>query len=290
MMRIPGLGGVRFRELGWRVVREFVDDDMPTYAAALSYHALFALFPFLIFLIALLGFLQIPQFFDWVLEQARTALPEDAAVRVAEVVAQTQGNQQGGLLSIGILVALWSAATGVRALMKALNRAYDLDETRPVWKLFGLSILYTVGLAVLLITSGGLMVLGPQAMEWLAGQIGLDSLVVTLWTWLRWPVAVVLLMLTAALVYYVTPNVRQPFRFITPGATIAVMVWIIASLGFSFYVSYIANYDATYGSLGGIVVLLFYFFLSAAVLLFGAEINAEVYHLKKGKPEPEDKG
>jgi membrane protein len=290
MTQIPGLGGIHPRKLVQQAVHEFVDDDMPTYAAALSYHALFALFPFLIFLIALLGFLQIPQFFDWVLEQAQTALPQDAYIRIEEVLGHIRDTQQGGLLSVGILVALWSAATGVRALMKALNRAYDLEETRPVWKLFPLSILYTLGFAVLLITAGGLMVLGPQAFEWLAGQVGMDEVMVTLWTWLRWPVAVLLLMLTASLVYYVTPNVEQPFRFITPGATIAVVVWIIASLGFSVYVSRFANYDATYGSLGGIVVLLFYFFISAAVLLFGAEINAEVHHMKKGSPEPKEKG
>jgi membrane protein len=285
-MHIPGLRGIPPVTLGKRSVKEFSNDDMPTYAAALSYHGLFALFPFLIFLIALLGFLQIPQFFDWVLEQAQTAMPADAYQRLQEVVTQIEGNRQGGLLSFGIVAALWGAASGVRALMKALNRAYDVEETRATWKLYALSIVFTVGFAVLLIAATALMLLGPQAIEWLADQAGLGGAFVTLWTWLRWPVAVILLMLTTALIYYVTPNVDQPFRFITPGAAIAVIVWILASIGFSIYVSNFANYSATYGSLGGVIVLIFYFYITAMVLLLGAEINAEVYQLKKGDPVP----
>ena len=285
-MRIPGLGGIPPVELGKRSVRDFADDDMPTYAAALSYHALFALFPFLIFLVALLGFLHIPQFFDWLLEQARTAMPSDAYARLEEVIAQVEGSQPGGLLSFGIIAALWGASSGVRALMQALNRAYDVEETRATWKQYLLSVLYTLGFAVLLIVAAALMLVGPQAIEWLAGQVGLGDAFVTVWTWLRWPVAVVLLMLTAALVYYVLPNVDQPFRLITPGAVVAVIVWIVASLGFSFYAQNFANYNATYGSLGSVVVLLFYFYISAMVLLLGAEINAEVYRMKKGTPVP----
>jgi membrane protein len=110
---------------------------------------------------------------------------------------------------------------------------------------------------------------------------------VVIWTWLRFPVLVVLLMLLAAVIYYAVPNIRQPFRLITPGAVFAVVIWVLASFGFSLYVSNFTNYSATYGSLGGIVVLLFYFYISAAVLLIGAEVNAEVYKLKIGQPVPD---
>jgi membrane protein len=285
-MRIPGLSGLKPLPLGKRSVKEFLDDDMATYAAALAYHALFALFPFLIFLLGLLSVLQIPDFFTWLLEQARTAFPADAYQRVEEVVTQIQNQSQGGLLSFGILTALWAASSGMRALMNALNTAYDVEESRPTWQRYLFSLLYTAGLAVLLIAATGLMLLGPQAMEWLADQAGLGGAFVAIWTWLRWPVAVLLLMLTAAVIYYVAPNVEQPFRFITPGAVLAVIVWIIASLGFSLYVATFANYSATYGTLGGVVVLLFYFFISASVLLLGAEINAEVHYAKAGRPEP----
>ncbi len=280
-MRIPGLAGIGPGELGKRSVKEFLGDDMTTYAAALAYHVLFALFPFVIFLVALLGFLNIPQFFDWLLEQARTALPQQAAGQVEQVIRQIQGQAQGGLLSFGIIAAIWAASAGVRSLMNALNAAYDVQESRPAWKRYLLSILYTIGLAVMLIVAAGLMLIGPQVAEWIAGQVGLGNLFLTLWTWLRWPVAVLLLMLALAIVYYAAPNVSQPFRFITPGSVLAVIVWILASLGFSYYVSNFGSYGATYGSLGAVVVLLLYFFISSAVLLLGAEVNAEIYHARQ---------
>lgn len=275
-------------DLGKRSVRGFTSDDMTTYAAALAYHALFALFPFLIFLIAVLSFLHIPNFFTWLLEQGQAALPQSAYQQLHDAVMQIQNQSQGGLLTFGIVAAVWGASSGVRSLMNALNVAYDVEETRPSWKRYLLSILYTLALAVLLIAATGLMLLGPQAMDWLAGQIGLGGAFVTLWTWLRWPVLVVLLMLVAALVYAVAPNVDEPFRFITPGAILAVLMWIVASVAFSLYVSNFANYNATYGSLGGVVVLLFYFFVSAAVLLLGAEVNAELHQAKLGQPVPDD--
>lgn len=287
-MRLPGLGGVSAIDLAKRTFREFSRDDMATYAAALSYNILFSLFPFLIFLIALLSFLHVPTFFDWVLEQGQSALPASAYQQLQDVVGQIQGRSYGGLLSVGILTAIWGASSGIRSLMNALNVAYDVEETRPAWKRYLLSIVYTVGLAVLLIAAAGLMLLGPQGMAWLADQVGMSQIVVTLWTWLRWPVLAALLILVAALVYYVAPNIDQPFRFISPGAVVAVVIWVVASVGFSLYVANLTNYSATYGSLGGVVVMLFFFFISSAVLLLGAEMNAELYKANLGQPVPDD--
>ncbi len=287
-MRIPGLDDTNPVELIKRSVREFSKDDMTTYAAALSYHALFALFPFIIFMIALLGFLQVPQFFDWILEQAETAFPADAYGRLEEVVDQVQNQSSGGLLSFGIVTAIWAASSGIRSLMNALNVAFDVEETRPAWKRYLLSIVYTIGIAALLLASAALMLLGPQAIEAIADQVGLGSVFVTLWTWLRWPVLAVLLALAAALIYYAAPNVEQPFKLITPGAAFAVILWVSASIGFSIYVSIFGNYSATYGSLGGVIVLLFFFFISSAVLLLGAEINAELHRNELGEPTPAD--
>jgi membrane protein len=287
-MQIPGLRGLGPVTLIKQSVKDFVDDDMTTYAAALAYQVLFSLFPFLLFLLALLGFLNIPQFFTWLQQQAQTVLPPDAMGQVNAVIAQLQ-QPQGGLLSFGILAAIWTASAGVRATMNALNVAYDVEEGRPTWKRFLLSIVYTIGLAVLLILAAALMILGPQAMQWLAGQVGLGQIAVTLWTWLRWPIAVLLLILAVATIYYVTPDVEQDFRFITPGSIIAVLVWILASLGFGYYVQNFADYSATYGSIGAIIVLLLYFFISAAVLLFGAEVNAVIEHHAPHGKQPGEK-
>jgi membrane protein len=286
-MRIPGLGDEQPVNLVKRSLKAFAKDDMGTYAAALSYAALFALFPFLIFLIALLGFLNIPQFFDWILEQAQTAFPADAYQRLSDVIDQVRSQGRGGLLSFGAVAAIWSSSSGIRSLMNALNVAYDVEETRPLWKRYLYSVLYTLGIAVLLIAGAALMLTGPRAIEWIAEQAGLGSLFVTLWTWLRWPVLAILLMLVAALVYYVAPNVDQGFRLITPGAVLAVVIWVIASFGFSIYVANFGNYNATYGSLGGGIVLLFYFYLSSAVLLLGAELNAELHHAAQRAAGPE---
>ncbi|WBG66388.1 YihY/virulence factor BrkB family protein [Pseudomonas citronellolis] len=264
-------------------VKEFLDDEMPTYAAALAYQGLFSLFPFLLFLIALLGFLHLPEFFDWLREQAAYVLPGQALEQVNPIIDQLQ-QRQGGLLSVGIVVALWSSSAAVRSLMNALNAAYDVREARPVWRRVPLSLLYTLGLAVMLMLVTALMILGPQVMGWIAERIGLQDYVVVLWSLLRWPVMVLLMMMAVAVIYYATPNVKQKFRFITPGSVLAVVAWVAASLAFGFYVKNFADYNAMYGSVGAIIVLLLYFYISAAVLLLGAELNAVIeHHLPHGK-------
>ena len=280
--------GIGFGTLLKRTIKEFSNDDMSTYASALAYRALFSLFPFLLFLMALLGFLNLSEFFAWLREQAALALPAVAMEQVNPVIDQLQ-EQKSGLLSVGILVALWTASAGFRSLMNAMNRAYDVDEGRPSWKLMLLSLLYTIGTAVILLASAGLMIVGPQVMEWLADLVGLKETIVLLWAWLRWPVVVFLMMLLVAVLYYVTPDVEQEFRFITPGSVLAVIVWIAASVGFGIYVQNFPDYNATYGSIGAIIVLLLYFYISAAVLLLGAELNAVIEHHSVEGKDPGEK-
>lgn len=284
-MRIPGLGDLSVMEVGKRAVKDFQDNDMSTYAAALTYRFLLALFPFVIFLLTLLEALNLERFFTWLLEQAQTALAADAYSQVETIISQIRGGASGGLLSFGLLAALWSASSGVRSTMKALNVAYDVEEERTLWKQYLMSLLFTVGLAALIIASVALMLFGPQSMEWIADQAGLGDLFVTIWNWLRIPAAILLMMLVVALVYYFFPNVDQPFRLVSPGSVIAVVAWLIATVGFSIYVSNFGSYNATYGSLGGIIVLMFYFFISAATLLFGAEVNAVLFKAKVAGPE-----
>ncbi len=204
--------------------------------------------------------------------------------QVEQVIGEIQ-EEQGGALSFGIIVAIWAASGGVRATMHAMNVAYDVTEARPAWKRYPLSVLYTLGLAVMIIVAAFLMLIGPRTIGWLAAQVGLGQVFPTLWSWLRLPAAALLLMCAVAVVYYAFPNVDQRFRFITPGAVLAVLVWIVASLGFGYYVANFANYQATYGSLGTIIVLLLFFYLSAIALLLGAELNAVIMH---GVPEPGD--
>lgn len=258
-----------------RSVKDYLADDMPTYASAVAFQALFSLFPFVLFLTALLGFLQLGTFFDWLRSFALSMVPADAAGLVNEVIGGLQSKNRG-LLSFGVASAVWIASSGVRVLIRAMNAAYDVPERRPAWKLYPLSIIYTVGLAAMMVAAAALLVLGPHAMGWIAAQVGLRSTFVAVWAWLRWPAAFMVLTLAVAVVYYAAPNVKHRFRLITPGSLLAVAVWILASVGFKYYVNNFADYNAMYGSVGAIIVLLFYFFISAAVLLFGAEINAVI--------------
>ncbi|MDG9924621.1 MULTISPECIES: YihY/virulence factor BrkB family protein [unclassified Pseudomonas] len=276
----------------WTIVRntatDFIDDELPTYASALAFQLFFSLFPFLLFLIALIGVLDAQPIFDWLHQQAELVLPQDALGLVDPVIAQLQ-TQQVGLFSIGILLALWTSSAAVRSTMAAMNRAYGVEDGRPAWKLVPLSLLYTLAIAAALLLAAALMVLGPQAMNWLAMQVGLEETVVLLWAWLRWPLAVLMLVLVVAAVYYLAPDVEQEFRFITPGSILAVVVWIAASLGFGYYAQNFADYNATYGSIGAIIVFLLYLYISSAVLLLGAELNAVIEHLAHEGKEPGEK-
>ncbi|MBD9603924.1 membrane protein [Pseudomonas sp. 478] len=286
-MFFPHMKGQRLHRVMVRTITEFVDDEMSTYASALAYQMLFSLFPFILFLIALIGFLHLPDFFSWLRLQSELVLPPQALEQVNPVIDQLQ-QSKGGLLSVGIVIALWTASAGVRLMMSAMNAAYDVVEGRPAWKRFPLSIFYTIGIAGMLLIAAALMVLGPQVMGWIAAQVGLEDFIVTLWTIVRWPVVVILLMMAVALIYYVMPDVKQEFRFITPGSVLAVVVWILASVGFGLYVKTFADYNAMYGSIGAIIVLLLYFYISAAVLLLGAEMNAVIEHMStEGKDDGE---
>lgn len=281
-MAIPGFGDLGAFAVAKRSFKDFMSDDMSTYAAALTYRILLAIFPFLIFMLTLLGALGLSDFFDWLLEQAQSAFPSDLYSQFETIVQQVQGGANGGLLSIGLVTALWAASGGVRSVMHAINVAFDVKEERSILKKYPMSLVFTIGLAAILIVAVGFMLLGPQAMEWLAGHIGLGSVFVTVWTWLRIPVAIGLMMLAVALIYYFFPNVDQPFKLVSPGSVIAVLAWVLATIGFSIYISNFANYNATYGSLGGVIVLLLYIYISSAVLLLGAEINAVIYKAKYG--------
>ena len=276
-MRIPGFANLQPWDVIKGAVKSFLDDDMVTYAAALSYHLTLALFPFIIFLLTLLGALGLSDFFDRVLTQAQPALPPDAYELLARVIGEIRGQPREGLLSFSILFALWAASTGMRSVMNALNVAYAVEETRPAWKRYPLSILYTIGLVAVVIAVAVFRLVGPWAAQRFVTQLGLTTALAKVWNWLHWPVVVLLLLLVVALIYYLGPNIDQPFRYVTPGSVCAVVVWIVASLLFSAYVESFGNYGATYGSLGGMVVLLLYFFVSAAVLLLGAEINAAIH-------------
>ena len=273
-----------------RSIRKYLRHNRTEYSTALAYRALFALVPFFALLVALLGFLGISGFFDWMVEQANRTLHEQFAEVVEQWIKQSQYQAQGGLLSGVVIVAVWSVSSGVRTMTKALNAVHEVEESRPLWKRYVLSFFYALSLAITTILATGLLLIGPQLVEWVVGLVGLDEMFVSLWTWLRLPVALVLLMLTVSTVYWAIPNVNHPYRLITPGAVLSVTVWVLASLGFSFYLANFANYSVIYGSLGAAFALLLYFYISAAVLLLGAEVNVAIHrYTSEGETQIEER-
>jgi membrane protein len=284
--------GIGIIELGKRSIRKFLEHPMASYAAALAYRGLFGLFPFVLILVVLAGALgladfleqakahasavssqQVPQQLEPVIERGREQLQP-----LQRMIEQAQKQAGGELLFFGVAVALWSISALAGTLTEAFNAAYEVPETRRWWKVSALSLAFGPVLALMMIVSVGLMLIGPQLVERIAELVGLDEVFVSLWGWLRFPVALSLLAVVLSLVYRFGPDAKQRFRSVVFGATLAVVLWAISSVGFSFYLANFADYGVTYGSLGAAVGLLFYLYLSASVVLLGAEVNAAIYH------------
>jgi membrane protein len=281
-------------ELGVSSLRKFFfKHPMATYAAALAYRGLFGLFPFLLLLVVLLGALRFPDFFDRAMDHARSESYQHVPQQLEPVIERGRGQIQplvkmieqaqkranAELLFFGVALALWSVSAVARTLTEAFNAAYEVPETRRWWKVLLLSLAFGPVLALIVIVSVGLMLIGPQVVEQVAQLVGMADTFVSLWTWLRFPVALTLLAVVLSVVYRYGPNAEQRFRIVVLGAVLAVVLWAISSVGFSFYLANFANYGLTYGSLGAAVGLLFYLYLSASVVLLGAEVNAAIYHL-----------
>jgi membrane protein len=293
-----GMGGRRKMKsgvigLGERSLRNFFfEHPMATYAAALAYRGLFGLFPFLFILVVLLSALGFPDFFDRAMDQARAQssryvphqlepVVEPAREQVQPLLGMIERAEKqagGNLLFFGVAVALWSVSAVARTLTEAFNVAYQVAETRRWWKQLALSLAFGPVLAIVIIVSVTLMLLGPQLVGGIAELVNLDELFVRLWGWLRFPVALLLLAVVLSVVYHFGPNARQRFRSVVPGAALSVVLWAISSVGFSIYLAKFANYGATYGSLGAAVGLLLYLYLCASVVLLGAELNAAFYY------------
>src|SRR5215204_7047943 len=280
-----------FLELGERSIRAFfIEHPMATYAAALAYRGLFGLFPFVLILVVLVGALGFPVFFDQAMDQARAQSSRYVPQQLEPVVEQAREQvkplvgmieraeeQAGGkLLLFGVAVALWSVSAVARTLTEAFNVAYQVAETRSWWRQLALSVAFGPILALVVIVSIALMLIGPQLVGGVAELVNLDELFVRLWGWLRFPVALLLLAVVLSVVYHFGPNARQRYRSVVPGAALSVVLWAISSVGFAFYLANFANYGVTYGSIGAAVGLLFYFYLCASVVLFGAELNAAI--------------
>ena len=258
---------------------EFKRDQCTDLAAGLTYYAVLSLFPALLALISLLGvFGQGESTTETLLELIERIGQADAVDQLRDPITQmTETGAAGFALVFGLLGALWSASGYVGAFGRAMNTIYEVDEGRPFWKLRPLNLaitLVTVVLAALVLL--GLVVSGPFAEE-LGATLGLGDTTVTVWNIVKWPVILLVVVFLVAVLYYATPNVKQPkFRWISVGAGLAIVVWILASAAFGFYVANFGSYNKTYGSLAGVILLLLWLWLTNLALLFGAEVDAEL--------------
>jgi len=263
------------------VYARFMNDDLLSIGAQASFYLLFSLFPFLIFLIVLLTYMPMVNFQDSI--QALAALmPANAYLILRDMVNQTIANRSVTLLSFGMLSALWSSASGVTTLIQGINRAYDQEETRRSWKVSAVSLYFTFELAIAIIFSLVLIVFGKVLGTQLFRFLGFSGASLQVWNYVGYIIALITTILVFISLYYNTPNRRSKFREVVPGAVVASLGWVIISIAFSYYIDNFGNYSKVYGSLGGIIALLMWLYVSSIIILMGAEINASLMFSKTG--------
>jgi membrane protein len=264
---------------GKRTATEFSEDNLSDWAAALTYYGLLSLFPALIALVSIVGLFADPQTTAQKITQIVTQIgPSSGAQTFSGPIKSITSNQSaaGILFVVGLIGALWSASGYVGAFMRASNVIYETPEGRPIWKLRPLQMLVTLGIVILVAILALALVLTGPIVDAVAGPLGISSTATTIWDIAKWPVMLAIVITIIAVLYYSTPNVKlRGFKWVTPGSIVAVVIWLIASAAFAFYVANFGSYDKTYGTLGGVVVMLMWLWITNLALLFGHELNAE---------------
>ena len=284
------LGGLTWRRLGARVWEELYEGDLFTRAAALSYYFLLALFPLLIFLTAALGYFADAgtELRQNLLNYLASVAPRTASTLVRDTVAEITENANGGKLSFGLLAAVWFASHGMGAVGDTLNSAYKVRESRAWWRVRLVSLGLTVALAVTIVSALALMFYGGEIGESLAARLDLGGAFKAVWTILQWPIVLAFVLFGFALIYYFAPDLKhQKWYWITPGSLTGVVLWLLVSYAFRVYLQYFDRYSVTYGSLGAVIVLLLWFYLTGAAILVGGKVNAVIEHAaaRRGAPD-----
>jgi membrane protein len=281
--------GISWWEILRRTFREaFFKDNCLGMAAQLSYYFFFGLFPALLVLIAIASYFPVDRLIDDLIATMGGIAPSEVLTIVTDQLRKISEGEQGGLLTIGMLTALWSSSAAMTAISDTLNRAYGVEESRSWWRVRLEAIALTVGLSVFILISAALVLVGPSLAEGLANRLNLGPAFEWTWKILQWPVVFLLVASAVAIVYYFAPDVRQEWVWLTPGSILTTVVWLAASLGFKFYIASLSSYTETYGAIGGVMVLMLWFYLSGLILLIGAELNAEIEHASPhGKTEGE---
>lgn len=273
----------RFRvPLGWgqllkKTFWEAINDNVMGLAAQQAYYFFFALFPALLALISIASFFPIANLTGEIVRMLSTVAPRDVVDIVAGQIEQISGSRAGGLLTLAFIFTLWSTSTALVSMSTTLNTAYGVPESRPWWKVRLIAVGLTAGLAIFILVSMTLVVGGPEIAEAVAGKVGLGEAFVWTWWIAQWPIVFILVASGVALVYYFAPDVEQDWVWLTPGSVFATLLWVAVSLGFRYYAANFGDYG-TYGVIGGVMVLMLWFWLSGLAILLGAELNAEIEH------------
>jgi membrane protein len=280
---------ISWTEVVKRTAREMVADDCLGLAAQLSYYFFLALFPAILFLLALASFFPLQDASGDLVRLLRPVASEDVIQIVVDQIRRISEAGDGGLLTFGVLAALWSSSAAVVAITSALNTAYDIEEARPWWKVRLIAIGLTIVLALFLLLSTSLVLAGPEVAEYLGNTLRLGPVVEWTWKIVQWPLVFALVSTALGVVYYVAPDADQAWVWITPGAVVATVLWLVASLIFRVYVTRFSDYNAAYGAIGGVMVLMLWFYVSSLAILVGAEMNAEIEHASPYGKEPGEK-
>ena len=272
--------------------KEVGEDHVMAFAGNLTYKALFAIFPFFTFLLSLLGLFNATELVNTMIQNLSGVLPESATGFIEGQLLSITRSQAESAFTIGaiisILLALWGVSGAFRSVMEAMNVMYEVEEDRPAWKKYGISIFISLAVIVLMLTALGIVVFGRTFGGGLADAVGLGSVFQTVWTIVQWPIVACIVLFTFAVVYYFAPAAKQKFRWISPGAVLAFVFWLVFSLLFSFYAGNFGSYNETYGSLAGVIILMLYIYYSAVIMLIGAEMNQVIeWHIPGGKDEGE---
>src|SRR5918912_2060187 len=281
------LGLVDFCKLTYKEMNE---DHVMAFAGNLTYKGLFAVFPFFTFLLSLLGLFNATDLVNTMVDKLSGVAPQSATKFIeGQLLSITQSQAESAFTFgaiISILLALWGVSGAFRSVMEAMNVMYEVEEDRPFWKVYGLSIFMSLAVIVLLVGALVLVIFGESIGVRVADLVGLGSVFAPLWSILQWPVVACVVLFAFALIYYFAPAVRQRFRWISPGSIMAFVFWLIFSLLFSLYTSIASSYNETYGSLAGVIVLMLYVYYSALIMLVGAEMNQVIeWHIPGGKDE-----
>ena len=275
---MPEPGSASWSELARRTWREVFDDDVLGLSAQLSYYFFLALFPAILFLLALASFFPISNLTDDISGSLGPFVSPQVLELIQEQMRRLANNENGGLLTVGVAGALWSSSAALVSIVGALNRAYDIEEGRPWWKVRLIAIALTLGVAAIVLVALSLILAGPTVADKLGNMTGWGSPFEWAWLVLQWPLVFALVATGIGLIYYFGPDADQDWAWITPGAIAATILWLVISLIFKLYVANFTDYERSYGTVGGVIVVLLWFYVSGIAILTGAELNAEIEH------------